>query len=330
MKIFVPSDLQKLALDAYKGTNTNFTKEGLQNAVRDAVKDACGGEWNYYKFMDNRYKVFAIISEIMPVAMNASLSGKFSAFAEFKDTAMGDLNYFTVEDNTVYPVYTSARGNGDTERQKIIDRNFAVPTQMKTIKLYDELDRFMSGKIDFGRLTDTAVTAHENHVGLLIADTIYNSYSSVGTPYKATGSFDASVLDGIVEDVKAATGAERLQIWGTTIGLKNVANVFGYSDAEKEKANGIGYYGTFGGVDLFALPQAYRPQTTTKAINGSHIIILPANEKIVKVVYEGETLVNMKDGMDRNDLQPEVFFGRRVGAAAITVPEGKYGFYKFT
>lgn len=329
MKSFVLTDTQRMFLDAYTGVSNTYSKNDLQDAVRNAIREACGGEWNYYKFMDNRYKVFAIIAENMPVAMNASLAGKFGEFAEFKDTAMGDLNYFDVEDNTVYPVYTAARGNADVERQKIIDRNFSVPTQMKIIKLYDELDRFMAGKIDLARMTDKATVGFENHVGLLISDAIYGSYSAVDTDYKATGTFAAATLQDIIEHVKAATGAERLQIWGSTSALANVADGAGYSDRSKDRFNSVGYYDTFRGVDLFALPQAYLPGTQTFAVTRTYLIVLPANEKIVKVVFEGDALVNMDDGMSRNDLQPEILYGRRVGAAAITVAEGKYGIYKF-
>jgi hypothetical protein len=329
MKSFVLTDLQRLFHDAYTGISTNYSKNDLQDAVRNAIKDVCGGEWNYYKFMDNRYKVFAIIAQNFPIAMNASLAGKFGTFASFKDTAMGDLNYFDVEDDTVYPVYTSSRGNGDVERQKIINKNFSVPTQMKIIKLYDELDRFMAGKCDLAQMTDKATSAFEHYVGQLISDTIYNSYTSVGTNFKALGAFSASTLDDIIEHVKAATGAERLQIWGTTTALANVADGAGYSDKAKDGFNSIGYYDTFRGTDLFALPQAFTPGTQTFAVNRSYIIILPASEPIVKVVFEGDALVNMTDGMGRNDLQPEILYGRRVGAAALTTVEGKFGIYKF-
>ena len=331
MKSFVLTDTQKLFQDAYNGISKDakFSKDDLQEAVRNAVREACNGEWNYYSFMDNRYKVFAIIAQNFPVAMNASLAGRFGGFAEFKDTSMGDLNYFDVEDNTIYPIYTAARGNGDVERQKIIDRNFSVPTQMKIIKMYDELDRFMAGKIDFARMTDKATVGYENHVGLLISDAIYNSYSAVGTPFKTTGAFAASSMQEIIENVKAATSAERLQIWGSITALANVADGAGYSDRAKDGFNSVGYYDTFRGTDLYALPQAYLPGTQTFAVNRTYLIVLPANEKIVKVVFEGEALVNMTDGMNRNDLQPEILYGRRVGAAAITVAEGKYGIYKF-
>jgi len=331
MNSLVFSSNQKLAYDAVTGiTKEGFTKEQMNEAVRNVVREACGGEWNYYKFMENRYKVFAIMAEVMPVSMNASLAGKFDSFADYKDTALGDKPYFKVEDTLVYPVYTIARGNGDVERQKIIDRNFTISTIIKAIKFYDEFDNFMAGKMDMARLSEKAAISMANYVGELISDTINGSYASIDTEFKATGAFAAGTLASIIENVKAATGADRLQIFGTTTALGNVADGAGYSDSAKDGFNSLGYYGTFRGTDLFALPQAYAASTQTLKVDGDHVIILPAGEKIVKVLFEGEALVDMKDGMNRNDMQPEVLFTRRVGAAAITVPEGKFGFYKFS
>ncbi len=330
MRTFVMTDLQKLAFDASNSiARDGYTKEQLNDAVRNAVKDACGGEWNYYKFMENRYKVFAIMAEIMPVSMHANLAGKFDGFAEFKDTAVGDKPYFIVEDQTTYPVVTIARGNQDIDRNKIIDRNFTIATITKGIKFYEELDMFMAGKMDMGRLTEKASIGMANYTGELISDTIYNSYSAVGTNYKVTGAFDASTLANLIEHIKAANSVDTVQIFGTTTGLVNVADGFGYSDRAKDSANSVGYYGTFRGTDLFALPQAYGAGTTAFKVNTTSIIILPASEKIVKVLFEGEALINMTDGMGRNDMQPEIFFSRRIGAGAITVPEGKYGLYRF-
>jgi hypothetical protein len=330
MNSFVPTGLQTIALDAYRGISTKFSNVELHDAVRNAVKEACGGEWNYDKFIDNRSKVYTVLREIMPVAINASLNGKFDGLAEFKDTAMGDLNYFEVQDNTLYPVYTTSRGNQDIERQKVTERNFSVPTAMKMIKFYDELDRFMAGKVNFGFLSNKMADSFGNHVGQLIYDAIYGSYASVGTDYKETGVFDAGKLQNIIENIEKE-GNGNVQIWGVKRALAKISEgATNYSDGEKERFNSFGYYGQFRGVQMYALPQANVAGSKTNAINNDHIIIVPSAEPIVKVCFEGDAIVKITDGMDRNDMQPEFTYGRRVGAVALTVPEGKYGIYKFS
>ncbi len=329
MKNIVMEGISRIAFDAITGNPVGKTKLEMSNAVRAAVLEACGGEWNYYKFMDNEFKVYAIISEVMTSAMNASFANRFSAFADFKDEAMGDKTYFTVEDAKVYPMYSVARGDGDVERQKIIDRKFKVDTVKKAIKLYEELDQFMAGRMDFGRLVEKATIAWENYIGLLISDTMYGSYAAVDTPYKATGAYDADTLAGIIEHVKAATSAVGLQIWGSSTALGSISDGFGYSDAAKDRANSLGYWGEFRGTTMFEFPQAYRPLSQTLGVNTAHIIILPADEKIIKVVFEGEVFVGRSEG-ERNDEQIEFKISRRVGAGAIVLPEGNFGIYKFT
>jgi hypothetical protein len=133
----------------------------------------------------------------------------------------------------------------------------------------------------------------------------------------------------MMQHVKNANSADKVQIWGTETALANVTDTFGYSDTAKDGANGVGYWGEFRGASLFSLPQGYQPKSQTFAVSSNHLIVVPANEKLVKVVFEGDPIVNMTDGMDRADLQPEFMYGRRVGVAALTVPEGKYGLYRF-
>jgi hypothetical protein len=324
------NDLQKLAFSAYKGKSETKNESELNSAIREAVREACGGEWNYWKFRKNYTDVFALIVQLMPAAQAAGLGGKYDRFADLQDTAMGDKPYFTVDDTNIYPVYTSSRGNADIERQKITKRNFTVSTDVKAIKFYDELDMFMAGKVDFAELTDKANSGMMHHVGQLISDTIYGSYSAIDTEFKVTGAYDAASLSSIAKYVRTANNTEKLQIWGDIDALANISDGFGYSDSAKDRANALGYYDSFRSMELIVLPQAFTPLTQTFAVNASFVIILPANEKIVKVLFEGDPVLEMStDALARNDMQMEIYYGRRVGAAALTVPEGKFGMYIF-
>jgi len=326
------STLKEVAFDIIKGESRTgkFNKSEMNEYIKQAILESVGGEWNYYSFKQNEYKVFAILAEVLPTSIMASLSERFDSFAEYKDTALGDKNSFHVEDNQLFPVVTSARGTKDIHRSTLLNSNFSVPTTLKAIKIYAELDELMAGKVDFARMTERVATSFAQEIGLMISNAIYNSFSSVGTNYKATGAFDDDQLDTIIDHVKAATGAQSVQIFGSRKALKQVNNSFGFSDRMLEEANDLGYVGTYNGSQLIALPQAYLNRSQTFAVDRDHLIIVPSSEKIAKVVFEGEAYVDSTPAMQRNDLQPEYFWGRMIGAAALTAVEGKYGFYKLS
>jgi hypothetical protein len=331
MKSFVLSDIQKLAFDAgSRKAREGMTVEQTNEAIRAAVREACGGTWCPYEFEINAPRVFKLMAEIMPANMRATLVNQFEEFAEMKDEALGDKTYFKVEDRTVYPVLTVSTGNQNISRNKIIDTNFKVDTKLKGIKFFDELDSFMRGNMDFARLNQKATEAMSNYVGELISTTIYNSYSDIQTRFRATGAFDASTLDEIVEHIQAENRTNDIQIFGTKTALSNIVDDKGYSDAAKDRANSWGYYGEFRGNSLIALPQAYSANSNNFHVDTDHIIILPASEKIIKVVFEGDPIVRYNNGDNRNDMQQEILFLRKVGASALTAVDGKFGMYKFS
>jgi hypothetical protein len=331
MNTIVLNDIQKLSLDAYHGKPVDkYDIKEMNTMLREAIISACGGEWNYYKFQKNKWDVYAIISEAMPIALKQSLEDKFTEFAEFKDTALGDKNYWIVPQNDLFKVYTVARGNYDVERQTIVSNAFTIATHKKLIKIYTEIDLFVAGKIDWADLTSRVTKSFGAYVGELIYDTMYASYATIGTAYKHTGAFDASTMLTLIADVQAASGTQRCQIYGTQVALANIADGTGYSDAETRRFNEFGFYDMFRGNPLYMLPQGYRAGTTTKAVDDNFVFVIPDNgEKIVKVQFEGTPEIRDNDGSARNDGQPEFLFGRMIGAATLTVEEGLFGMYKF-
>lgn len=321
------TNIQKMAFDA---VNKKDEKVDFNEALRLKILEVMGvEEWSYRAFMKAEHDVFALLEEMFPAAIQAKLAGKFDRFVDFRDTALNDKPYFTIEDTKLYPVAIVSRGNQAPERQKITEKKFTLTTHVETIRLYDELDRFMTGDMTIERMTEKAVDAHANSVAVQISDAIYASYSSVGTNWKYTGAYDASELNSIIENVKAVTGASRVQIYGTSTALGNVSDVVGTSDAEKEQFNGQGYFGNFRGNDMISLPQAYRVDTTTFAVNTAFLIVVPADQKIAMVLFEGEPFINLGETKNRSDKQLEIVYDRNVGVAALTSDEGTYGFYKF-
>jgi len=313
----------KLSLAAFSN------EQDTNDMIRGLIIDACGGEWDYYKFMENQYKVFSVLAELMPASMQAAIGGAFDGFANFRDTAMGDENAFVVPDNKLFKVLTVARGMV-AERQRVDNSVISVPTEMKMINVYTELDEFLAGKVDWAGMNNRVMASFANHVGDLIYTAISGAYADLAAGVKHAGAFDADTLMGIIEQVQAYSGANEIAILGSKRSLRQVTDIAGYSDAEKQRFNNFGYYGTFSGTDLLEIPQAFKNSTSDLILSNSQLLIVPMGGKIVNVAFEGQPFVGMTDAIDRNDLQPQIMYGRRIGVAAMTAPEGQYGIYNIT
>ena len=62
---------------------------------------------------------------------------------------VSDENYFYTEDNTLFTVNTTAEGSSNTLRQRINKgTSVTVPTFLRTIEVYEEVNRLLAGRID--------------------------------------------------------------------------------------------------------------------------------------------------------------------------------------
>jgi len=318
------TDLQKLALDTYKGTVQKYSKEEAENAIRNAIIDACGGEWNFYNFQKNKWDVYQVIRELLSVGTGELLVDKFNRFADIRDVELGDNPEFLVEDTSLFRVASIANGNTDIRRQKLYDKKLIVPVEKLAIKIYEELDRFIAGRIDWNKMIDRVRLSFGNGIALRIFNAIHSSYDSLTAPFKEQGTFDEGKLLDMVAHVEASTG-QAAAVFGTKKALSNI-KVDDASDAMKDEFNSIGFYGVFRGTELIQLPQAHIPGTYNFAIDDNFLLVVPNGERIVKVVLEGDAYVYDTPPGSRNDEQIEFFFGRKAGVGVLLAD--RFGIYK--
>src|SRR5699024_6197027 len=99
------------------------------------------------------------------------------------------------------------------------------------------------------------------------------------------------------------------------------------SDGMKDKINQSGYVTTVGGIDLMLLPQAHKVGTDEFLVDDNTLLIIPQNEKIVKVVVEGNAnMIEVADAGDRNDQQMEYLSQKKLGVSVMQ--SAIYGMYK--
>ena len=323
------NDVLKLAIDTMRGTvSGNFSKEDGSEAMRQAFIEMNGGsdKLTVKSFRDHP-ELFQIIEEIMPIMVEEGLRGDEMVFnlVDYRNIALGDENRFWTEDNSDLIVSRIAEGSTSIRRQRLNAGQYVtIDTQMHAIKVYEELNRLMAGRVDFNTLVDRltrSFTRNMRNEILACFEGVTASTTGLNATYVKSGSFDAPTLRELIAHVEAATGASATII-GTKAGLAKVRDndpnaVSLASASAKEDLYNMGFFGKFDGVPMVSMRQAHKVGTDTFAINDNKIYVIAGSDKPIKFVREGEGLMISTDAMSRADLTQEYLYGERYGLGAI-------------
>lgn len=323
------NDILKLAIDTMHGTvSGNFSKEDGSEALRQAFIELNGGsdKLTVKSFRDHP-ELFQIIEEIMPIMIEEGLRGDEMVFnlVDYRNIALGDENRFWTEDNSDLIVSRIAEGSTSIRRQRLNAGQYVtIDTQMHAIKVYEELNRLMAGRVDFNTLVDRLTRSFSRNMRneiLACLEGVTASTTGLNATYVKTGSFSAATLRELIAHVEAATGSAATII-GTKAGLAKIADtsdtaVSLASASAKEDLYNMGYFGKFNGTPMVSMRQAHKVGTDTFAINDNKIYVVAGSDKPIKVVREGDGLMISTDAYNKADLTQEYLYGERYGIGAI-------------
>lgn len=148
-------DIIKVAVDAYHGNVEQYSVGQSQELLRKALVDANGGStvMNYKNIRDGKCNgLFTLIEEILSRTVVEGLQGDeyFNTLVDFRNVAEGDQNLFLVEDSNLFVVSDAADGTQGIRRQRLSGvSEVSIPTSLKVVKIYEELNRVLSGRVDF-------------------------------------------------------------------------------------------------------------------------------------------------------------------------------------
>lgn len=312
------NDILKLAIDTMHGTvSGNFSKEDGSEALRQAFIELNGGsdKLTVKSFRDHP-ELFQIIEEIMPIMVEEGLRGDEMIFnlVDYRNIALGDENRFWTEDNSDLIVSRIAEGSTAIRRQRLNAGQYVtIETQMHAIKVYEELNRLMAGRVDFNTLVDRLTRSFARNMRneiLACFEGVTASTTGLNATYVKSGSFNAATLRDLIAHVEAATGATAT-ILGTKAGLAKIADnsetaISLASASAKEDLYSMGYFGKFNGTPMVSMRQAHKVGTDTFAINDNKIYVIAGSDKPIKFVREGDGLMISTDPMSRADLTQEL------------------------
>lgn len=324
-------EILTVAIDAVKGRTENFSAKQTSDDLRNAFIELNGGSTKISpKTFHRGNPLFELVQELIPVIIEEGIqedTNPLFNLVEYRNVNEGDYPEFDVEGDANFVVASAANGIRDVRRQRIVGGDTVkVPTEMKIVRVYENLGRLLAGRIDFNKFVDGVAKAFKNHITESAYDVIEGlsaaTYGLDGT-YVISGSYNEGDLIALIDHVEAATG-KTAKIYGTRTALRKLTTAV-QADSAKEDLYNIGYYGKFNGTDMICLKQAHKPGTSAFALNDNKVFVIAADDQPIKVVNEGDGLLINREATENADLTQEYVYGQAFGVAAICA--AKLGVY---
>ena len=306
------TELRQLAIDVYNGVDVKFENgETGEDMIRNAINKAFGNinlnDANAVKRAIAYGKVdFEIINELIDTAINLSAeeNSELWNFVDFKSGALGDKNEFYVEGNDLLRVDVVTRGTQGVRRQRMLSKKFSVETATKAIKIYDEISRIASGRINWAKFVEKVGKSFDNDRFNAVA-TAFGNITASGAYAKGGASFNESDMIDLLTTVE--NDGNKPKIFGSLQALRQLA-ISHEGETAKDSYYNMGYLGKFNGYDCFRI--------SGKNIPTNKLFVVGAEDKFVKMFDEGDTITiahNFTETADKTqELQVERTYGVEV------------------
>lgn len=313
-------DLRNLAMDVYKGRVQKFSVLEGEGAIKKALLEAVGGEWNRKNFRKNKIDVFEVIEDVLSLPMGDTITTLLNGCIEVENLNLGDTKEFKVPSVEKFKIAKIASGHKDLRRQQVgSDKKVNIATEWFGVKIYEEFEKLVSGRVSFAELVQLVKDSFEKHVSTTVTKAVMESYSGLTSgKFYVTGSVSTENLSTLISRVEAKTGM-KVAVYGTKTALSKIAGaqLANASDSMKDEYGKMGYLGNFFGTKLIELPQSL-DENDDFELEDNKLFILPIGLKTIKVIFEGDPIVDeTEEGTARNDMQAEYVFMRKMGIAVL-------------
>ena len=319
------NDIIKLAVDAYHGNVEKYSTTQSMDTLRQALVDLNGGSTmlDYKKIRDGECKgLFTLIETILSRTVVEGLQGDefFNSLVEFRNVAEGDKNLFIVEDNNLFVVSEIADGTQAIRRQRLGGSSeTSIPTSLKGVKIYEELNRVLSGRVDFNHFINKVAESFRvqllNDIYAVWMGATADQMGGV-TYFPAAGAYDEDELMELIAHVEAAAGGKPATIVGTKKAIRNLKPAMD-SDGYKNDMYNMGYVGKFYGTPVVVTPQRHKVGSTDFVMSDDFLTIIAGDDKPIKCVREGNPIVLMGDPMQNQDLTQTYMYCEKYGLGIV-------------
>ena len=210
----------------------------------------------------------------------------FNSLVDFRNVAEGDSPVFYINDNNLFVVAEAADGTQGIRRQRLSGVSEAtIPTTLKVVRIYEEMNRVLSGRVDFNTMINKVAESFNQK----LLNDIYTLWTSAtatqlggSTYFPTAGAYDEDALLDLISHVEAAAGGKQATIIGTKKALRNIKESI-MSDGAKDEYHNMGYAGKFYGTPVVVTPQRHKVGSTEFVMDDNMLTIIAGDDKPIKV-----------------------------------------------
>lgn len=327
--------IKDLALHALQGTTpaANFTTQDVNEAFRTELKSLAG---SINQFMKNRYDIYDIITEPVNQVLPQRIYEAIGMFAEIKAVDNGSTVRFKRPTGRMRArqFLTQVGVSGVYEAFRLDTEYFNVTTTARGGAATLDFERLLAGDESLADYMDALTDAMTIATFKEIQNALRAAINQTGVPTKnkvTVNAFDAekmvelcSVVDTYGQAAIFAT-PEFVAKMGADIIVPVSNGMPGVSASDLEDIRNTGFIKIFRGHPVIVLPQSFEDETNTNTVMDPQMAyVLPTgNEKVVKVVFEGEQQIYDWINKD-NSLEVNTY--RKIGVAILAY--NNWGIYK--
>lgn len=331
--------LRELALHAAKGTApSNFTAENVDDALRGELANMCDSVNN---FMRNRFDIYDIIIKTADEVVPNKVIDAMGMFAEIKQVPQGQKAIFkrgNVGRNRAKKFLTQVGLSGLYETFRLDNETFELGGHAVGGAASIDFERFLDGADNMADLMDIITEGLTDAAFGEVQKCLIAAANAVGRPDAnkvIADHFDGDAMFKMVNVVKTYGGnavifatPEFVGEMGPDAIVPAVSGAQGvYHPQDIDAIHNTGYVSIFRGTPIVQIPQSFIDDNNTQTwINPQFAYVLPTGkEKVVKVVFEGDTQVwDLKNP----DNSMEIHTYKKMGAAILT--HNNWGIYQNT
>lgn len=320
--------VKDIARALYEGRIEKFSKGTInEKEATDIVTNAilevcdCQEKFSMNKFMDNKYKVFQILEDVLVDPVQHGMVPQYQEWIDIVSVGYNETYTFKSLDQDLFRVGVVAGGTHNFHRQRLMNGKLNMTSFSLGLAIYEEFHALRTGQVNFTEMVNKVRESFDVKVMEMVVKMIQESYNALDTKFVVKGSYDASKLLGLVDMVESKSQKTAV-IYGTRTALTNLTGV---SELDKQDIRENGYLRIWNGIKCVIIPQSINAKEEF-VVDNKTIFVIPDGTKIVKLLLEGEPEVReTMDEKENDDQQLQFAFMQRIqiGVAKSNI----YGMY---